>query len=1073
MAEALEGRLVLSAGTATPVHAAIVQRAKPPETVAAGSDAAGRIAHGRAHVAARPRLSAIAVSPPSSSLQVGSVEAFTATALDQFGHALARAPRLKWSATAGTITRAGTLTPPASGGPIEVTASRGAIRGQAVVTVLMPGATTITDAEGLPATCSVPVASRPIIVAPASASPGPVTDAELSVWAVEGTSTLSCTWTATAMPAGAEPPSISAQSADGTEAHAVFHEAGPYTFTATATDQAGMSVSSSVEIDVPQVPRIVITPGSVELRKGATESFSASLQDQFGQALASPPAVTWSATYGSISADGLYTAPNTYETDTVTAAAGSIRQSASVDVSPGPWVDTPAAASPGEVAGNATTLSVVADMDGQDPSLCYYWGVTVIPRGAPFPSFSAGNDSHAGNTTTVTFYQAGRYTFNVDVYGVRDGSVVYTTSSVGVTVDQTLTSISVTPGPLALGAGQSRALIATARDQFGQAMLDQPALSWSATAGTVTSSGVFTAPIDGTIARVSAAAGSVVGGATVYPASALPTVASAAAAAGPVTGTSTVLSVLGADPAGESNLTYTWSITAMPPGIAAPIFETNGSNAAKTTTVAFAGAGRYGFRITITGPEGLTATSTLGVVVDQTFTTIAVTPGAVEVERGQTLSLAASARDQFDAPMASQPVWSWSASAGSIAPDGLFTAPESDGVVTVKAAAGGLTAAATLTVVDLTFADPAIGRLVQSLSADGVLDRNDMIQILREPASEGTQVDQAEMDDLRALVANASLFRMPDDVQTLAGDVIDGSPANAHFQGQPLGNLAVGSPVAQLNDLVAKWFLGADHPSVDGRFAIDYISFAGSLFAPGGPSVKDMQQGAAGDCALIAGLGALANSDPSAVRNMFLDNGDGTWTVRFYADGVPDYVTVDRSLPVLAGTDTPFYAGVGGRSTDSQDVLWVALAEKAYAQWNETGREAWLEIPGDLEMKDGTNSYDSLDGSFAGTLFQQVLGDNSRVRCLVTDMTEQELIGLLAAHEAVACSTRVGAQDFGLIAAHGYTVVGYDPVSDTFQLGNPWGVNNNPPPLSFAVLRSYGGTFDIADAAGTSAIRPL
>ena len=68
-----------------------------------------------------------------------------------------------------------------------------------------------------------------------------------------------------------------------------------------------------------------------------------------------------------------------------------------------------------------------------------------------------------------------------------------------------------------------------------------------------------------------------------------PTVATAASASpNPVTGASTDLSVLGADDAGESNLTYTWSTPGTPP--AAVTFLPNGSNAAQNTTATFSQA---------------------------------------------------------------------------------------------------------------------------------------------------------------------------------------------------------------------------------------------------------------------------------------------------------------------------------------------------------------------------------------------------------------------------------------------------------------------------------------------------
>ena len=84
---------------------------------------------------------------------------------------------------------------------------------------------------------------------------------------------------------------------------------------------------------------------------------------------------------------------------------------------------------------------------------------------------------------------------------------------------------------------------------------------------------------------------------------AAPTVATAAAAApATVTGTTTALSVLGADDAGESNLTYTWATTGTPP--AAVTFSANGSNAAKNTTATFTKAGSYTFQVTITDAGG-------------------------------------------------------------------------------------------------------------------------------------------------------------------------------------------------------------------------------------------------------------------------------------------------------------------------------------------------------------------------------------------------------------------------------------------------------------------------------------
>ena len=110
---------------------------------------------------------------------------------------------------------------------------------------------------------------------------------------------------------------------------------------------------------------------------------------------------------------------------------------------------------------------------------------------------------------------------------------------------------------------------------------------------------------------------------------------------------------------------------------------------------------------------------------------------------------------------------------------------------------------------------------------------------------------------------------------------------------------------------------------------------AAALFQ-NGISYMDVDQGGVGDCYFIASLGAAAKDKPGVISNMFTDNGDGTFTVRFFKpDGSRDYVTVDRYLPTNGGTAR--YAGWGGGHVSEVDnELWVALAEKAYAQVNES-----------------------------------------------------------------------------------------------------------------------------------------
>ncbi len=143
----------------------------------------------------------------------------------------------------------------------------------------------------------------------------------------------------------------------------------------------------------------------------------------------------------------------------------------------------------------------------------------------------------------------------------------------------------------------------------------------------------------------------------------------ALASPSPVSGTTSNLSVLGADDAGEANLTYFWATTGTPP---APVtFSSNGQNGSKNTVATFTKSGSYSLVVTIMDQVGLSTTSTVNVTVNQMLTGIGAASPTMEVGSSQQVYLA----DQFGAPMAGNPAVTWSASAGSITPAGVYTAP--------------------------------------------------------------------------------------------------------------------------------------------------------------------------------------------------------------------------------------------------------------------------------------------------------------------------------------------------------------------------------------------------------------
>src|SRR5262245_32138641 len=87
---------------------------------------------------------------------------------------------------------------------------------------------------------------------------------------------------------------------------------------------------------------------------------------------------------------------------------------------------------------------------------------------------------------------------------------------------------------------------------------------------------------------------------------------------------------------------------------------------------------------------------------------------------------------------------------------------------------------------------------------DGLMDRNDMINLLRAAEQEGP-ITSTEMTDLANIVNTTSLYGSLDYVAKLSSYVVLGNTANTYYQGSALGNLAVGSSPDQLEKLIDKW----------------------------------------------------------------------------------------------------------------------------------------------------------------------------------------------------------------------------------------------------------------------------
>ena len=178
-------------------------------------------------------------------------------------------------------------------------------------------------------------------------------------------------------------------------------------------------------------------------------------------------------------------ARSTYLTPTTTPATNTA-----------PYIVTAAWANPSLVTGNSTTLSVRAGDNNSESNLIYTWTTTSIPTSTANPTFGANNGTNSAKDIAITFPRAGVYGFMVTV---KDASNLTVTSLVTVTVNQTLTSITLSPATTTVSIGSSTGFTGAAFDQFS--MTQSSTFSWSVLEGILggsivsngTNAGIYTA----------------------------------------------------------------------------------------------------------------------------------------------------------------------------------------------------------------------------------------------------------------------------------------------------------------------------------------------------------------------------------------------------------------------------------------------------------------------------------------------------------------------------------------------------------------------------------------------------
>jgi hypothetical protein len=357
-------------------------------------------------------------------------------------------------------------------------------------------------------------------------------------------------------------------------------------------------------------------------------------------------------------------------------------------------------------------------------------------------------------------------------------------------------------------------------------------------------------------------------------------------------------------------------------------------------------------------------------------------------------------------------------------------------------------------------------------------------------ANGNAPITAQEVADLQALAARgAAAFAgngsAADYLSYVFSRLVEGSDANRFYQGgaaqrSELGSLAAGSSPELLDKLIDKWLLGGDMPgaSTAGDSATGaaksvvatYAKSAGTLFVDG-ITVADVNQGTAGDCYLIAAMGGLAATKPTALQALFVENGTvgdaRSWGVKFFdGNGKAHWVTVNDMLPVPeAGGTTLAYAGSANKALNGE--IWVPLLEKAYAQANTLGILPRAEST-------GFNTYAAIEGGQGdplGALVQSKViavsapgtsfGNNAYLVTVPMDRTNPEVRAQLeAAMASVLNAGKViwlGVNDTVkdsfdnqlLVGSHAHFIVDADPANPNntdVLVYNPWGMSALPTP---------------------------
>jgi hypothetical protein len=396
-----------------------------------------------------PVLAQVVLVPASVAFTGGATWQFTAYGRLTNGDSVA--PDVVYAATGGSVTATGLYTAgPVPGDYAVVATERGGVLTDTAHVVIVP-TPTLAQVVLVPATAALELGGTRQFAAYGRRSNGDSLAVSVTYSATGGTITAAGLYTA------------------GTTAG---------TFTVSAAEPgSGLADTATVTITAPALARVVVVPSAVWIAPKATQQFRAYGRLTNGDSVA--VSMTYTATGGTISASGLYTADPRIGTYEVIArqAGGTLRDTAIVTITRSIPTLSKVVLVPSSATvevGNTLQLAAYGTMSSGDSVEV---GVTYSATG--------------GTITTGGLYTAGQTPGVYRVIARQSGGPLADTSTVTVVPQPTLVQVVLTPSPVTLDLGASRQFAAYGVMSDGESV--DITVTYAVTGGTITAGGLYTA----------------------------------------------------------------------------------------------------------------------------------------------------------------------------------------------------------------------------------------------------------------------------------------------------------------------------------------------------------------------------------------------------------------------------------------------------------------------------------------------------------------------------------------------------------------------------------------------------